>query len=35
MLRATLQDLVARANTGDRGALAELRQFLDRHPEVH
>jgi hypothetical protein len=34
-LRKTLDGLVARANIGDRGALAELRRFLDRHPEVH
>src|SRR5262245_1932588 len=32
--RATLAALVDRANGGDRAALADLRGFLDAHPEV-
>lgn len=34
-LKATLEDLAARANKGDRNALGQLRCFLDRHPKVH
>lgn len=34
-LKATLEDLVARANKGDRSALGRLRRFLDQHPEIH
>ena len=34
-LKATLSDLVAKANAGDRNALVELRAFLDQHPEIH
>lgn len=34
-LRMTLNELVVRANAGDRSALVELRSFLDDHPEVH
>jgi len=33
-LRARLKDLTTRANAGDQRALAELRVFLDDHPEV-
>src|SRR5262245_50033966 len=32
--QATLEALVAQANRGDKAALADLRRFLDRHPEV-
>jgi hypothetical protein len=32
--RATLKALVDKANGGDRAALADLRRFLDGHPEV-
>src|SRR5262249_22869647 len=32
--QATLAALVDRANCGDRAALADLRGFLDAHPEV-
>ena len=33
-LRARLKDLATRANAGDHKALAELRVFLNDHPEV-
>ena len=32
--QAILEALVAQANRGDKAALAELRLFLDRHPQV-
>jgi hypothetical protein len=32
--RAALAGVVARANAGDRAALAELRAVLDRHPDA-
>src|SRR5262245_16307706 len=32
--QATLEALVAKANHGDKTALADLRAFLDRHPQV-
>jgi hypothetical protein len=32
--RAALEALVERANRADTGALAELRAYLDRHPEI-
>jgi hypothetical protein len=34
-LKATITDLVAKVNAGDRNALVELRAFLDQHPEIH
>jgi hypothetical protein len=33
-LRKRLEQLTQRANAGDRQALADLRAFLDEHPEV-
>jgi hypothetical protein len=34
-LRRVLDDLTAKANKGEPGALAALRRFLEEHPEIH
>src|SRR4051794_3772613 len=33
-LRQRLNELTSKANSGDTQALAELRRFLDAHPEI-